>query len=552
MPHLPTTTRSCSISHRGAACIIAAAGLALGRPAAAAGALHVLVGFRPPAWVLSQSRLTSVLSRSQEQARIAGLHGSVDRRFRHADAVAATLPPEAVAALRRDPSVAYVEPDRVVHVLQLLPGSSPPPPAYQLTPELIPWGIGGGDQAEGVDAIDAGAEGEGVKVGVLDTGIGPHPDLQVVDGYNFLTRSTNYADDEGHGTHVAGTIAALHNGVGVVGVAPKAQLYALKALDSRGLGPTSVIVAAIEWAVDHHLQVLNMSYGAGETSETEHRAIVDAANAGIVMVAAAGNNGGAIQYPAAYPEVIAVGAVDRTGLAPSFSSRGPALGFVAPGVGILSTVPQLLGYPFTAALNDGGTRDLAASGIRYSSSTPPDGIDGPVQFAGRGAPADVAAVDLKGKVALMERGDLTFSAKVQNAAAAGALGALIYNNVPGGFAATLDGPGPIPALAMTREQGLVLKAATDPRVRLYVTPNSLYTLFTGTSMATPHVTGIAALILSVNPGLDPAGVRMILKATATDLGAPGRDDVYGDGLVNAAAAVRAARAAAPALGAGVP
>jgi subtilisin family serine protease len=531
----------------GLAWLALAAGIIGARPAAASGRLGVLVGFKQPPLVLSRPVLASILTRSREQARIAALHGRVGRHFRHADAVSVTLPAEAIAALRRDPSVAYVEEDRPVHLLQLLPGSSPPPPAHQLSPELVPWGIAGDDQTAGVRAIDSGADGDGVKVGVIDTGIGPHPDLAVVDGYNFVANVSDYSDDEGHGTHVAGTIAALHNGVGVVGVAPKAQLYALKAMNSHGLGQTSDLVAAIEWAVDHHLQVLNMSYGADKTSETEHRAIVDAATAGIVMVAAAGNNGGAINYPAAYPEVMAVGAADRTGTVAPFSSRGPALGFVAPGVGVLSTVPQLLGYTFAAALQADGTSDLAANGIRYSSSTPPDGIDGPVRFAGRGTTTDVGAVDLKGVVALMERGDITFSEKVKNAAAAGAIGALIYNNVPGSYAATLDGPGAIPALAMTRAQGLALVDSPDQRVRLYVTPNSLYTRFSGTSMATPHVTGTVALILSVNPKLDPAGVRMILKQTATDLGDPGRDDLYGDGLVNATAAVQAARAAAPAL-----
>jgi len=160
--------------------------------------------------------------------------------------------------------------------------------------------------------------------------------------------------------------------------------------------------------------------------------------------------------------------------------------------------------------------------------------------------------DMKGAVALRARGDLTFSDKVKNAAAAGAVGALIYNNVPGGYAATLDGPGPIPALATTREQGLAFKNDPHARVRLYVTPDGLYTRFTGTSMSAPHVTGVVALILSVNPTLDPAGVRLILEQTATDLGDKGRDDLYGDGLVNAVAAVQAARAAAPALGGAAP
>jgi serine protease len=142
---------------------------------------------------------------------------------------------------------------------------------------------------------------------------------------------------------------------------------------------------------------------------------------------------------------------------------------------------------------------------------------------------------------LIERGDLTFGEKVANAAAAGAVAALIYNNESGSYAGTLGGPGAIPALALTREEGLSLKESAGATVRLYVTPDSFYTRFSGTSMASPHVAGVAALVLSVRPELDPAGVRLILRQTATDLGLRGRDDQYGDGLVNATAAVTAAR-----------
>src|SRR5262249_47920794 len=135
----------------------------------------------------------------------------------------------------------------------------------------------------------------------------------------------------------------------------------------------------------------------------------------------------------------------------------PALGFVAPGVGILSTVPDNLGFSLATATAADGVGDLGGSGIRFAAFTPPEGITGPIRFAGRGTPADVAAVDLKGAIALMERGDITFSDKVANAAAAGAVGALIYNNAPGDYRATLGSTGAIPALSLTRDDGLALK-----------------------------------------------------------------------------------------------
>jgi serine protease len=529
------------LPHRGLASAMLAGAVLISRPATAGtGSVQVLVGFKPPAYVLSSAARASILSRGRERLRITGLRGRVGRHFLRADAVVAALPAEAVEALRRDPNVAYVEEDRPVHLLQLLPGNSPPP-VHQLTPELIPWGVTGDDKTFGVRAIESGADGDGVSVGVLDTGIGPHPDLEVAGGYNFVAGSDDYSDDEGHGTHVAGTIAALRNGAGLVGIAPKVRLYALKALDSQGSGRSSDVIAGLEWAIDHHLQVVNMSFGADQSSDTEHRTIQAAANAGVVLVAAAGNSGAAIGYPAAYPEVIAVGATDRSGQVAPFSSRGPALGFVAPGAGILSTVPDTLGYSLATATRDDGIGDLGGSGIRFAAATPPDGITGPIRFAGRGTPAEIAAVDLKGAVALMERGDLTFSDKVANAAAAGAVGALIYNNVAGDYRATLGSSGTIPALSLTRDDGLALKDGSQASVRLYLSPNALYTRFSGTSMASPHVAGVVALILSVRQDLDPAGVRTLLQQTATDLGAKGRDDLYGDGLVNAAAAVNAAR-----------
>jgi serine protease len=532
-----TLTIGLAVSRAGSAPL--AAGSPPSSVSRSANVVPVLIGFRPPAYVLSAAARGQILSRASERARIAGLRGMVGRQFGCADTVAALVPGETINALRHDPTVAFVEEDRPVRMLQLDPAvDAPQLPAL---PELVPWGVGGDDQTAGVRATQAGADGEGVSVGVLDTGVGPHPDLEVAGGYNFVANTEEYADDVGHGTHVAGTIAASQNGIGLVGIAPKVQLYALKVLNERGTGRTSNIIAGLQWAIDHHLQVLNMSFGSSQSSQAEQRAIQAAAHAGIVMVAASGNEGTSVSYPAAYPEVIAVGAVDRRGVLAPFSNRGPRLGFVAPGVNILSTVPEDRGFTLSAAIRDGSSSELDAAGIRFSAATTAEGVSGPVRFAGRGSETDVAALDLKGAIALMERGDIPFSDKVAHAAAAGAVGALIFNNQPGSYAGTLGSPGAIPALALSREAGLTLKDDSSTPVRLIVTRNAAYTRFSGTSMASPHVAGVAALVLSVRSDLDPAGLRLILKQTATDLGAKGRDDLYGDGLVNATAAVKAAR-----------
>ena len=185
-------------------------------------------------------------------------------------------------------------------------------------------------------------EGKGVKVAVIDTGIDyTHPELtgQVDGGYSAITKTENpadYADDNGHGSHVAGTIAAHKDGKGVVGVAPGARLYAVKVLDADGSGNLSDVIDGIVWAAKNHMDVANMSLGAPVDSEAMKRAVRFARGSGVVVVAAAGNSGGSVGFPGAYEDVIAVAASDFQDKLASFSSRGPEVDFIAPGVDILS------------------------------------------------------------------------------------------------------------------------------------------------------------------------------------------------------------------------
>jgi subtilisin family serine protease len=201
----------------------------------------------------------------------------------------------------------------------------------------MPWGV------KRVGASDAWTrtQGEGVKVAVIDTGIdATHPDLagQVAGGFNALTgaKPDAWQDDQGHGTHVAGTIAAKRDGQGVVGVAPKARLYAVKVLDKDGNGNYSDVIAGIEWAASHGIKIANMSLGADEGSEPLHRAVQAALKAGMTIVAAAGNSGGTVGFPGSYEETIAIGASDVNDKVAEFSSRGPEVDFIAPGVDVLS------------------------------------------------------------------------------------------------------------------------------------------------------------------------------------------------------------------------
>ncbi|MDG0794163.1 S8 family peptidase [Cohnella ginsengisoli] len=202
------------------------------------------------------------------------------------------------------------------------------------TDDTVPWGI----HAIGADLIKN--YGKSIKVGVLDTGISAHPDLNIKGGVSFVPSSATYSDDNGHGTHVAGTIAALDNKQGVVGAAPKADLYAIKVLDSNGNGTYSQVIQGIEWAIDNNIEIINMSFGGPEQSETLHEAIAQATSHGILVIAAAGNTGYGEEtelFPARYNEVVSVGAVTKSFRRSSYSSTGAELDIVAPGTDILST-----------------------------------------------------------------------------------------------------------------------------------------------------------------------------------------------------------------------
>lgn len=254
-------------------------------------------------------------------------------------------------ALEGRPGVLRIDNDDVVLVLKGKPTPTPPPPPPA---ETLSWGVdrinaeivwGGSEDATNV--IPGNNTGLGVNVAILDTGIDiDHPDLVVAGGVNVVGpfRTDKYNDDNGHGTHVAGIVAALDNEIGVVGVAPNAELYAVKAFNRRGIGFDSDIIDGIDWSITNGMQVINMSFG-GSDNPSLHQAIQEAYDAGIVMVAAAGNEGtNFVHYPARYPETIAVSATIFNDELASFSSYATDLAQVeeinllaAPGKDINST-----------------------------------------------------------------------------------------------------------------------------------------------------------------------------------------------------------------------
>ena len=338
-----------------------------------------------------------------EAVRAAG--GEVYRTFTIVPVVAARMNPQAAEALARNPNVRYVEPDGPVY-------------AHDQT---VPWGINRvfGDESYSFDTWDI-TRGGGVAVAILDTGIDEnHDDLpELLGGVNTIDDTHWGSDGSGHGTHVAGTVAALDNNLGVVGVGPQIELYAVKVLSDGGGGTVESVVSGIQWAVQQDIPILNMSLGTRDHFQTLEDACDAAYAAGHLVVASAGNEGNPggrgdnVGYPANYESVIAVAASASNDRRASFSSTGPAVELIAPGSSILSTLPG----------NNFGT-------------------------------------------------------------------------------------------------------------------------YSGTSMASPHVAGVAALVLAADPGLTNVQIRTILQETAEDLGLSANHQ--GRGLVRADLAVRAVNGVEP-------
>ena len=268
--------------------------------------------------------------------------GSLIKKLRQRDMAAVALDEDSAAALSKDARVLRIEDDAVVEALETVGGNNKQaktngnkPPSQPA--EVLPWGINKID-AEQVWLL--GGVGAGVNVGVIDTGISSvHPDLiaNIKGGVSEVWYTSSWNDDNGHGSHVAGIIGAVDNSIGVIGASHSANLYAIKVLDRRGSGYLSDVIDGVDWAIGNGMNVINLSLGCDCPSQFLHDAVARARDAGIVVVAAAGNSGGSVLYPAAYPEAIAVVAVDSSDTAPYWSSRGPEVDLAAPGKSIYST-----------------------------------------------------------------------------------------------------------------------------------------------------------------------------------------------------------------------
>lgn len=245
--------------------------------------------------------------------------------------VPASMTRAVLARLNADPRVEYAEPLARVYALY-----TPNDPLYK-----DQWHL----PHVGAPTAWGYSTGHGATVAVVDTGIACEDynsfvkvsDLGgCVEGFNFVNNTPHANDDQGHGTHVAGTIAqATNNGHGAAGMAFNARLMPVKVLGANGSGTTAGVADGIRWAADHGAQVINLSLGGSRPAQVLEKAIQHARSKGTVVIAAAGNSGGSVGYPAAHDGVIAVSASDRNDKLASFSSRGAQVDIAAPGVDVV-------------------------------------------------------------------------------------------------------------------------------------------------------------------------------------------------------------------------
>lgn len=385
---------------------------------------RALIGLRggPPLPAQAETEAKSVSP--APMAELAALGARIEYCYQFINAVLAELPEEALPGLASSPWIRFIEPDREVKAPEPLAAEE-----LKLTWEWLPWGVEriGADKVHHppkglslalslllflplvrlrpgrawpwlalalgglvlilvllliltgceppyirVRPSTRGYAGEGVKVALLDSGLDPaHPDLRAnyKGGYDFVNNDPEPWDDNGHGTEVAGILAAAEDGFGIVGVAPKAELYAVKVLGGNAHGMISDVVKGLEWAIAHGMQVVNMSLGTPEDSRALREAVSAAWAAGLVLVAPAGNEASSVLYPAAYPEVIAVSATTATDRLAPFSNFGPEVDLAAPGEEIPTTFPGgryrlANGTSFAAPHVAGAAALLISSGIR--------------------------------------------------------------------------------------------------------------------------------------------------------------------------------------------
>ena len=466
---------------------------------------------------------------SNDIASVKSLGATVTGRFSEVRALAARINnARQLDALARNPRVEYIEQVPMRYAMSLSDTELAPSTSNGLYGLLT-------TKATTVHA--RGVTGAGINVGVADTSLDYyHSDIAPNYRGGIDTVGTGDSDPinndgETHGTHVAGTILGAFNNSGVRGVAYSANLFHARVLGPNG-GSTTDIMEGVRHLVEvRGCKVINLSLGGGLKSRTEENFYKDMRAKGALVVAATGNDGaGRVSYPAAYAVNIAVGAVDKNNALASFSNTGTNIDVVAPGVGVLSSVPR--GQGFESSVTSGAT--YTSFGLEFAGTTA--GTTGTLVNCGLGQAGEFPS-GVAGNIALIQRGTISFADKVTNAMNAGATAAIIYNNAAGDFTGTLGAAGNwIPAVSVSDATGATLRGLAGSSATV-VNKASDWDHYDGTSMATPHTAGVIALIWSANQALSNTTVESYLYTTCTDLGAAGYDTTYGRGIVNADAAV---------------
>lgn len=466
--------------------------------------------------------------------------------FPELESYVVTLPEAALNGIWRNPFVIDIELDPVRYPIEPVKAelSSINSDTVDINGQTIPWGIDAVQARDVWDSnrdtiVDSGAPtGAGITVCIIDSGYyADHDDLKDASTGISQVDDDYQTDGSGHGSHVAGTIGALNNNLGVVGVSPgDINYHIVKIFNNDGVWASgSDLVAAIYNCRDNGANVISMSMGGASSNRREQRAFDTLYSNGILHIAAAGNEQeetpGLMSYPASYGSVVSVAAVDSNLNIASFSNQNSAVEIAAPGVSVLSTVPWI--NPTVVSV-DGN--NYPAMLIEFANTTDASGtlVDGGL--------CDSVG-DWNGNVVLCKRGDISFYEKVMNVQNGSGVAAVIYNNVVGNFSGTLGegNSSNIIAVSLSQADGQYLTANKLGKTASVnyedLISGSGYEAWDGTSMATPHVSGVAALIWSANPGWTNVEIREAMNATAADLGASGRDSIFGYGLVQAADAL---------------
>jgi len=470
--------------------------------------------------------------------------GTFHYTFEDLDAFVVTLPQQSLQGIAHNPNVVAIEDDVL---RRLFDTRNPVKDAFvpenisisggSISPQAEPWGIGA---VQAQDAWATGQRGSGITVCIIDTGLyTAHEDFpSLLTGISQIAGESWFEDGFGHGTHVAGTIAAVNNGFGVVGVSPDVYLYIVKVFNNDGAWTfSSDLVDAINSCEANSANIISMSLGGDLKNRFEQVAFDNLYANGILHVAAAGNDGNTRKsYPASYDSVISVAAVDSYLDRASFSQQNGQVELAAPGVGVLSTVPFIDENSITVGATTYFGNHIEFSG--RSSSVIGSLVDGGL--------CDSVDSSWSNQVVLCERGIISFNDKVQNAETGGASATVIYNNDPGNFFGTLGAGNSsgIPAISLSQADGLALVTAANSSsgvsgtvVSSFSKPASGYEAWNGTSMATPHVSAVAALLWGSDTSLSNVDIRDAMGASALDLGTSGRDNAFGYGLVQAKAAL---------------